>query len=189
MKTLRVYVKPDNIMNLSKMRTGLAKKHDMSDSSITELDNDPFGTFMTFDVPDTVTPREIKRYRYVREVFDVTDSMIPSLFKAYPAGPVVDSFDDMWRSYGLELKKLGVEKHGWPFRKQRSYMILEGTEGVYAKQIAAYPGISAAKRIDQDIVDIARRIETGKHGMPPMAEGLAVSVVRNYSRENNNLYK
>jgi len=189
MKTLRVYVKPGKRVNLSKMRTGLAKKHDMTGSSITELDKDSFGTFMTFDVPDTVMPREIKRYRHVREVLDVTDSIIASLFKAYPTGPVVDSFDDMWKSYGLELRKLGVEKHGWPFRKQRSYMILEGTESVHPKQIAAYPDISAAKRIDQDIVDIARRIENGTHELPAMAEGLAVSVARNYSRENKNLYK
>ncbi|MCD6495746.1 MAG: hypothetical protein J7K54_00575 [Candidatus Aenigmarchaeota archaeon] len=173
MKEMRVYVKTGKAINLDRMRQRLGNYHDMSDAVITEINSDPLGVYYNFVVPDTVSPKELK-YRGVKKVLDVTPSMVPSLFKAYVDGDVIDSFDDMWRRFDLELKKSGTEKTGL-FKREKNYMIFEGSENVHPEQIQAYPGIVKAVRIDQYIVDIARNMTHGRE-LPETMHGLSVSI-------------
>jgi hypothetical protein len=154
MKTLRMYVKPGKPVNIDRIRSRLAKRHDMEGSYIAETGSDPLGTYLTFMVPDTVRPGSVQRYRNVVRVLDVTPSDVPSLFKVYPAGGVIDSFDEMWDKFGLELRKSGTERRGWLFKSEKPYMILEGRENVYPEQIAAYPGISKVERVDPNVVHV-----------------------------------
>jgi hypothetical protein len=154
MKTLRMYVNPGKPVNLNRISRRLAKRHDMGGAEIKGNGSDPLGPYLTFIVPDSVCPRDVQKYRNVVKVLDVTPSDVPSLFKVYPTGEVIDSFDDMWNRYSLELRKSGTEKHGWPFRREKPYMILEGTENVYPEQIAAYQGIAKAERVDPNVVHI-----------------------------------
>jgi hypothetical protein len=152
MKTLRMYVKPGRPVNLGRISSRLAKRHDMSGSGIIENGSDPLGPYLTFIVPDTVRPRDVQRYRNVVRVLDATPGSIPSFFKIYPTGDAIDSFDDMWNRYGLHLRESGMEMRGWPFKKEKPYMVLEGTENVYPEQIAAYPGIAKAERMGPNVV-------------------------------------